>query len=132
MAMIRHRVASGSDAPMRLLYSARSAEEIIYRREIESFAARKNGLSEVELVGLDSERAHAARRAYSQFGKGRHRAGLNYGDCFSYALATVMDEPLLYKGDEFTRTDVITVRLPGREPEPGADEVNDEAPSENG
>jgi ferredoxin-NADP reductase len=45
MAMIRHRVASGSDAPMRLLYSARSAEEIIYRRELESFAARKDGLS---------------------------------------------------------------------------------------
>jgi ribonuclease VapC len=63
--------------------------------------------AEVELVGMDSEQAHAARRAYSQFGKGRHRAGLNYGDCFAYALATVMDEPLLYKGDDFIHTDVI-------------------------
>lgn len=45
-----------------------------------------------------------ARRAFSRFGKGRHRAGLNYGDCFSYALATVLGEPLLYKGDDFPHT----------------------------
>ena len=50
--------------------------------------------------------AHVARRAFSRFGKGRHRAGLNYGDCFSYALATVLGEPLLYKGDDFPHTDI--------------------------
>jgi ribonuclease VapC len=63
-----------------------------------------------EIVSVDSEQAHAARRAFSRFGKGRHRAALNYGDCFSYALATTKAEPLLYKGDDFGYTDVATVR----------------------
>jgi len=60
----------------------------------------------IELIAVDSEHAHAARRAFSRFGKGRHRAGLNYGDCFSYALAIVAGEPLLFKGDDFGHTDV--------------------------
>ena len=55
---------------------------------------------------MDREQAYAARRAFSRFGKGRHPAGLNYGDCFSYALATVRGEPLLYKGEDFGQTDV--------------------------
>jgi ribonuclease VapC len=82
--------------------------------------------AEIELVAVDSEQAHAARRAYSQFGKGRHRAGLNYGDCFSYALATVMDEPLLYKGDDFIHTDVKAVELPAQERESPPDAINDQ------
>lgn len=61
----------------------------------------------IKLVSVDSAQAHAARRAFSQFGKGRHPAGLNYGDCFSYALATVLGEPLLFKGDDFPRTDIV-------------------------
>lgn len=60
----------------------------------------------IELVAVDAEQAHVARRAFSRFGKGRHRAGLNYGDCFAYALATVLGEPLLYKGNDFPETDV--------------------------
>ena len=60
----------------------------------------------VELAAVDSGQAHVARRAFSRFGKGRHPAGLNYGDCFSYALATVLGEPLLYKGDDFRHTDI--------------------------
>jgi ribonuclease VapC len=48
----------------------------------------------------------AAREAFRRFGKGRHPAGLNFGDCFSYALARVLDEPLLFKGSDFTQTDV--------------------------
>jgi ribonuclease VapC len=43
------------------------------------------------------------------YGKGRHRAGLNYGDCFSYALAKVSGQPLLFKGDDFARTDIRVV-----------------------
>jgi ribonuclease VapC len=43
------------------------------------------------------------------YGKGRHRAGLNYGDCFSYALAKVSGQPLLFKGDGFARTDIRAV-----------------------
>jgi|SRR5277367_1849651 len=50
--------------------------------------------------------AEIARQAYRDFGKGRHKAGLNFGDCFSYALAKEMDEPLLFKGTDFARTDV--------------------------
>jgi ribonuclease VapC len=60
----------------------------------------------IEIVPLDADQALVARRAFSRFGKGRHQAGLNYGDCFSYALAASRAEPLLFKGDDFTRTDV--------------------------
>ena len=63
----------------------------------------------VELVSVDLEQARAARRAFSRFGRGRHAAGLNFGDCFSYALAHVLGEPLLFKGDDFSRTDVAPV-----------------------
>ncbi len=63
----------------------------------------------IDIVAVDSEQAHVARRAFSLFGKGRHRAGLNYGDCFSYALAMVVAEPLLFKGDDFGHTDVELV-----------------------
>jgi ribonuclease VapC len=52
------------------------------------------------------EQARLAREAYRDFGKGRHRAGLNFGDCFSYALAKHKREPLLCKGDDFRKTDV--------------------------
>ena len=60
----------------------------------------------VDLVGVDSDQADAARVAYRMYGKGRHRAGLNYGDCFSYALAKVSGQPLLFKGDDFALTDI--------------------------
>jgi ribonuclease VapC len=50
--------------------------------------------------------ADFARRAFRRYGKGRHPAGLNFGDCFAYALARDTGEPLLYKGDDFSRTDV--------------------------
>ena len=50
--------------------------------------------------------AYIAREAYSLYGKGRHAAGLNFGDCFAYALAKALDEPLLFKGDDFRKTDV--------------------------
>ncbi len=79
------------------------------------------GKAGVELVAVDSGQAHAARRAHSRFGKGRHRAALNYGDCFSYALATVMGEPLLYKGDDFIYTDVMPVEFGAPEASPADD-----------
>lgn len=52
------------------------------------------------------QQALIARQAYRDFGKGRHKAGLNFGDCFAYALAKDMDEPLLFKGRDFAHTDV--------------------------
>ena len=59
-----------------------------------------------EIVPVDIEQMEAARRAWRRFGKGRHAAGLNYGDCFSYALALIRGEPLLFKGEDFAKTDI--------------------------
>jgi ribonuclease VapC len=53
-----------------------------------------------------------ARDAFIRYGKGNHAAGLNFGDCFSYALAKTRDEPLLFKGDDFSQTDVAVARPP--------------------
>ena len=64
----------------------------------------------VVTVAVDAEQAEAARRAWRRYGKGRHKAGLNYGDCFSYALAQVSGEPLLFKGDDFSLTDAVRVQ----------------------
>jgi ribonuclease VapC len=58
------------------------------------------GLTELPVTG------EAALRAYLLFGRGVHRAGLNLGDCFAYALAKQLDAPLLYKGDDFSVTDI--------------------------
>jgi ribonuclease VapC len=61
----------------------------------------------VELVDVTEPQARIARTAYRNFGKGNgHPAGLNFGDCFAYALAIERDEPLLYKGEDFEHTDV--------------------------
>ena len=60
----------------------------------------------VELVPVTSEHANAARRAWRRFGKGNHPAALNFGDCFAYALAETTGEPLLFKGEDFARTDI--------------------------
>lgn len=60
----------------------------------------------VEIISVTAEHADVARAAYRQYGKGRHPAGLNDGDCFSYALATLLGEPLLFTGDDFAKTDL--------------------------
>jgi ribonuclease VapC len=62
--------------------------------------------SQIEVVAVDQEQAEVARAAWRRFGKGRHPAGLNLGDCFAYALAKVRGSPLLFKGDDFTKTDI--------------------------
>ncbi|HET7232523.1 MAG TPA: type II toxin-antitoxin system VapC family toxin [Longimicrobium sp.] len=64
---------------------------------------------QAEVVPVTREQADIARAAYRRFGKGAHPAGLNFGDCFSYALATALGEPLLYIGDDFSKTDVKRV-----------------------
>lgn len=63
----------------------------------------------VEIVAVDEEQVRIAREAYRRFGKGQHPAGLNYGDCFSYALAHIRQQRLLFKGDDFAQTDVAPV-----------------------
>ena len=60
----------------------------------------------IEVVAVNAEQSELARHAYRHFGKGHHPAGLNYGDCFSYALAHATGERLLCKGGDFEKTDV--------------------------
>jgi ribonuclease VapC len=63
--------------------------------------------ADIEFVAVDEAQARIARQAYRDFGKGSgHPARLNFGDCFAYALAKALDEPLLYKGTDFSHTDV--------------------------
>ena len=62
--------------------------------------------AEIELAPVTVEHLEAARRAWRRFGKGNHPASLNIGDCFAYALAALMDEPLLFKGEDFAQTDI--------------------------
>jgi ribonuclease VapC len=62
--------------------------------------------AEVQIEPVTVRQAEIARQAYRDFGKGRHKASLNFGDCFAYALAKEMDEPLLFKGRDFSRTDI--------------------------
>jgi len=63
-------------------------------------------IAEIEIVSFDLEQANIARLAYQKYGKGRHKAALNFGDCFACALAKITDEPLLFKGNDFSKTDI--------------------------
>jgi ribonuclease VapC len=62
-----------------------------------------------DVVSVDSEQMEIARLARRKYGKGRHPAGLNFGDRFAYALAKAMAQPILFKGDDFKQTDLLTV-----------------------
>ncbi len=75
-------------------------------REFDLFVVRAN----LQIVPADAEQADFARSAWRKYGKGRHRAALNFGDCFSYALAKVSGEPLLAKGTDFNLTDIAVYR----------------------
>lgn len=71
-------------------------------RDLDRFLSR----ARIELIPVEAEQGQLARSAFSRFGKGRHRAGLNFGDCFAYAAAMALGEPLLSKGDDFIHTDL--------------------------
>ena len=99
------------DAPVRLMSAVTRVEltcvvegrnRAAGRREIERL------LHEVpiEIVPVSLEHADIAIEAFRRFGRGRHRAALNIGDCFSYALAQATDQPLLFMGDDFIHTDI--------------------------
>jgi ribonuclease VapC len=62
--------------------------------------------ADIELIPVSLSQASIARRAWHVFGRGMHPAGLNYGDCFAYALAKEIREPLLFKGTDFAQTDI--------------------------
>jgi ribonuclease VapC len=100
-----------ADDPVRLVSAGSVIEAtIIIESRLGDAGGREFDLwlqrASIEIVPVDVEQTEMARRAWRRFGKGRHPAGLNYGDCFSYALAVTRDEPLLFKGNDFARTDV--------------------------
>jgi ribonuclease VapC len=71
-------------------------------RQFDAFIRRAG----IVIEAVTEEQAHAARQAFTDFGKGHHAAGLNFGDCFAYALAKVTREPLLFQGRDFPKTDI--------------------------
>jgi ribonuclease VapC len=71
-------------------------------RELDLFLHR----ARFEVASVDADQVEIARAAFRKYGKGRHTAGLSFGDCFSYALAKASGQPLLFKGDDFARTDI--------------------------
>src|SRR4029077_20729882 len=77
-------------------------------REFDLFLVRAN----LQIVSVEREQAEIARSAWRKYGKGRHPAALNFGDCFAYALAMSQAEPLLAKGDDFASTDIDVLLSP--------------------
>lgn len=71
-------------------------------RELDAFLEAAG----IELIPVTVENLAATRNAWRRFGKGNHPAGLNFGDCFAYALAETTGEPLLFKGNDFIQTDI--------------------------
>lgn len=70
------------------------------------------GSAGIEIVPVTADHAQRAREAYRRYGKGNHKAGLNFGDCFAFALAEATGEPLLYKGNDFPVTGIPAVDFP--------------------
>jgi ribonuclease VapC len=100
-----------ADDPVRLISAATVLEAaMVLETRLGEAAGREFDLwllrIGAEIVAVDAEQTDAARRAWRRYGKGHHPAALNYGDCFCYALAVTRGEPLLFKGEDFARTDV--------------------------
>ena len=108
-----------ADDPIRLMSAATFLEAtIVIEARLGDPGGREFDLwlhrAEIEILPVDAEQAEMARRAWRRFGRGRHPAGLNYGDCFSYALAATHDGPLLFKGRRFRedRCEVLPMKPP--------------------
>lgn len=104
----RERIA---DDPVRLISAASVLEAaIVIETRLGEAAGADLDLwlykADVEIVPVTAQHGDHARRAWRRYGKGRHPASLNFGDCFSYALAALTGEPLLYKGNDFLQTDI--------------------------
>jgi ribonuclease VapC len=102
----QRRLSTASFVELSIVIETRRGAEGI--RDLDLFLATAS----IELVAFDAVQARFAREAFRRFGKGRHLAGLNLGDCFSYALVRALDEPLLFKGDDFPFTDVTAAYSP--------------------
>ncbi len=95
------RLSAASLVELSIVIEARIGPDGL--RDLDLFLATAG----IAIVPFDSDQALIARSAFHRFGKGRHPAGLNLGDCFSYALAQACDAPLLFKGQDFRHTDLI-------------------------
>lgn len=100
--------------PVRLLSAASLLEtSIVIETRFGEAGGRELDLlvhrARIEIASVDAVMVEVARAGFRSWGKGRHPAGLNYGDCFSYALSKTSDEPLLFKGEDFAMTDVAPV-----------------------
>jgi len=100
-----------AEADLRLISAASVLESaIVLEAKRGESAGREFDLflhtADIHVVPVDSEQIDSARLAWRRYGKGRHRAALNFGDCLSYALAQTSGEPLLAKGNDFRRTDL--------------------------
>lgn len=111
------RLAQAIEAGSPRLLSAASLLEasiVVESRKGEA-GGRELGLllyrAAIEIVPVDHDQAEVARVAWRRFGKGRHPAALNYGDCFAYALAKCRNLPLLHCGNDFASTDIARVEL---------------------
>ena len=103
---VRCRMSVASLLEVSIVVESRGGAEA--GEELEIFLERAG----IEPAPVTVEQLAAARRAWRRFGKGKHPAALNSGDCFAYALAQVTGEPLLYKGEDFARTDLPGAALP--------------------
>ena len=97
--------------PVRLLSAANLLETaIVIESRLGEAGGRELDLlvhrAGVEIVAVSSDQVEVARDAFRHYGKGRHPAGLNFGDCFAYALSKTSGEPLLFKGEDFSKTDI--------------------------
>ncbi len=100
--------------PIRLMSAATSLEaSMVVEARFGEAGGRELDLllhvAQVEVVAVDREQTDVARDGFRRYGKGRHRAALNFGDCFSYALVRVSGEPLLFKGQDVLHTDIESV-----------------------
>lgn len=101
-----------AEAPKRLLSTVSLVEaSIVLEARLGEIAGRELDLfvhrARMQTIPVDDEQTELARAAWRTYGKGRHAAALNFGDVFSYALARATGEPLLFKGDDFARTDAV-------------------------
>jgi ribonuclease VapC len=96
----RPRLSAANLAELLIVLAGRTGVDNLAK--VERFLARAG----VEVEPVDAAQAARVNEAFLRYGKGRHRAHLNYGGCFAYALAKSLDMPLLYKGNDFAQTDV--------------------------
>lgn len=97
----RRLLSAGNALETAIVLEARRGASVI--RELDLFIYR----TRVDIVSVDAEQVEVARVAWRMYGKSHHPAGLNFGDCFAYALARTSGEALLAKGTDFSRTDIL-------------------------